>query len=101
MALPPELLRRVSRDEVNALPIRRYEGAVSVIAAPHELAVARLLAEAHIVKAGVGMADDLKGLKKLVAFHEKSIADLGTMAQRQGLQQSGVRNLAGLFLGFR
>ena len=40
MSLPPELLRHVSRDEVNALPIRRYEGAVHVIAAPGELAPA-------------------------------------------------------------
>lgn len=155
MSLPPELLRHVSREEVNALPIRRYEGPVHVIAAPGELApamneilqetvvgfdtetrpafrpgesyppslaqvataravylfqvqraeiaaaVARMLAEERIVKAGVGMADDLKSLKKVVAFHEKSIADVGTLAQRHGLKQSGVRNLAGLFLGFR
>ena len=40
-------------------------------------------------------------LKKIVAFHEKSIADVGALAQRHGLKQSGVRNLAGLFLGFR
>lgn len=147
--------RQISREEVNALPIRRYEGPVHVIAAPGELApamddilqetlvgfdtetrpafrpgesyppslaqvattravylfqvqrteiaaaVARMLSEEHIVKAGVGMADDLKSLKKVVAFHEKSIADLGTLAQRHGLKQSGVRNLAGLFLGFR
>lgn len=149
------LLRQISREEVNALPIRRYEGAVHVIAAPGELApamddilqetlvgfdtetrpafrpgesyppslaqvataravylfqvqradvaaaVARMLSEEHIVKAGVGMADDLRSLKKVVAFHEKSIADVGTLAQRHGLKQSGVRNLAGLFLGFR
>ena len=155
MALPPELHRHVSREEINALPIRRYEGPVHVIAAAGEVApamddilqetlvgfdtetrpafrpgesyppslaqvataravylfqvqraeiavaVARMLSEEHIVKAGVGMADDLKSLKKVVAFHEKSIADVGTLAQRHGLKQSGVRNLAGLFLGFR
>lgn len=155
MPLPPELHRNVSREEINALPIRRYEGPVHVIAAAGELApamddilqeklvgfdtetrpafrpgesyppslaqvataravylfqvqraeiaaaVARMLSEEHIVKAGVGMADDLKSLKKVVAFHEKSIADVGTLAQRHGLKQSGVRNLSGLFLGFR
>ena len=155
MVLPPELQRHVSREEINALPIRRYEGPVHVIAAAGELApamddilqetlvgfdtetrpafrpgesyppslaqvataravylfqvqraeiaaaVARMLSEEHIVKAGVGMADDLKSLKKVVAFHEKSIADVGTLAQRHGLKQSGVRNLSGLFLGFR
>ena len=147
--------RIISREAINALPIRRYEGPVSVIAAPHELApamadilqetlvgfdtetrpafrpgesyppslaqvatgravylfqvrhaeiaaaVARMLGEERIVKAGVGMADDLKSLKKVVAFNEKSIADVGAMAQRHGLKQSGVRNLAGMFLGFR
>jgi ribonuclease D len=148
-------LRQISREEVNALPIRRYEGPVHVIAAPGELApamhdilqetlvgfdtetrpafrpgesyppslaqvataravylfqvrhpevaaaVARMLAEERIVKAGVGMADDLKSFRKVVAFSEKSICDVGAMAQRHGLKQSGVRNLAGLFLGFR
>jgi ribonuclease D len=53
------------------------------------------------VKAGVSVADDLKALKKLIEFHEKSIVDLGTAAKRAGLKQSGVRNLAALFLGFR
>jgi ribonuclease D len=155
MPLPPELQRHVSREEVNALPIRRYEGPVSVIAAPGDVApamhdilqerlvgfdtetrpafrpgesyppslaqvataravylfqvrhpeiaaaVARMLAEEHIVKAGVSVADDLKALKKVVAFSEKSIVDVGLMAQRHGLKQSGVRNLAGIFLGFR
>ena len=147
--------RVISRDEINELPIRRWEGEVRVVANAHEAAaaltevlqdtvvgfdtetrpafragesyppslaqvataravylfqvqradlaaaVARMLSEEHIVKAGVGVADDLKSLKKVVAFHEKSIADLGTLAQRHGLKQSGVRNLAGMFLGFR
>jgi ribonuclease D len=155
MPLPAELLRNVSREEVNELPIRRYEGEVRVVASSHELApamadilqetvvgfdtetrpafrpgesyppslaqvataraayilqlrhpevaaaVAQVLSQARIVKAGVGMADDLKALKKLIEFSEKSIVDLGTVARREGLKQSGVRNLAGLFLGFR
>jgi len=153
MAIPAELLRRVSREEVNALPIQRYEGPVHVVNTAGELAsamsdlrmetvvgfdtetrpsfragesyppslaqlataravyllrpetfaaqLAELLAEEHIVKAGVGLADDLKALKKLVAFEEKLVVDLGIAAKRHGLEQSGVRNLAGLFLGFR
>lgn len=155
MTLPAELLRNVSREEVNALPIRRYEGAVRVIAHAHEAApaladiraetlvgfdtetrpafrpgesylpslaqvatartvylfqlhsrdvaamLAEMLAAERIVKAGVSVADDLKALKKVIEFHEKSIVDLGTAAKRAGLKQSGVRNLAALFLGFR
>jgi len=151
-AEPP---RTISRDEVNALPIRRYEGEVHVVSSAAELApaladilqeqvvgfdtetrpafrvgesyppslaqvataravylfqvrhrevaaaVAQALASEHVVKAGVGLADDLKALKKLIEFSEKSIVDLGAAAARHGLRQTGVRNLAGLFLGFR
>jgi len=155
MTLPAELLRSVSREEVNALPIRRYEGEVRVVSAPQDLApaladilqeavvgfdtetrpafrpgesyppslaqvataravylfqvrnreaaeaVLQTLASSHVVKAGVGLADDLKALKKLVEFSERSIVDLGAVATRHGLKQTGVRNLTGLFLGFR
>ena len=145
----------LSRDEVNALPVRRYEGEVRVVAdsadaaealrsileetvvgfdtetrpafragesyppslaqvataravylfqvrnrAPAE-AVAQVLAAGQVVKAGVALADDLKALRKIVEFAEKSIVDLGSVARRNGLQQSGVRNLTALFLGFR
>jgi ribonuclease D len=147
--------RTISRDEVNALPIRRWEGEVRVVSGPHEAApalaeilqetavgfdtetrpafrpgesylpslaqvataravylfpvrhreaaaaVAQILASEHVVKAGVGMADDLKALRKLIEFADKSIVDLGTAAVRRGLKQTGVRNLAGMFLGFR
>jgi ribonuclease D len=155
MTLPIELRRNVSRDEINALPIRRYEGEVHVVASEHALAaaladilqesavgfdtetrpsfrvgesyppslaqvataravylfqvrhkpiaaaVAEVLATEHVIKAGIGLADDLKALKKVIQFTEKSIVDLGAMATRHGLRQTGVRNLTGLFLGFR
>ena len=145
----------ISRDEVNALPIRRYDGEVRVVSDERELAPAladirqetvvgfdtetrpafrvgesyppslaqfataravylfqvrhrevaaaagEILALEHVAKAGVALADDLKALKKLIEFTEKSIVDLGAAATRHGLKQTGVRNLAGLFLGFR
>jgi hypothetical protein len=37
MPLPPELVRELSRDEVNALEIRRYEGEVRLVETPQEL----------------------------------------------------------------
>lgn len=155
MVLPPELLRDVSRDEVNELPIRRYEGPVVVIeTAPaleaammdlraervagfdtetrpafrvgvsyapalaqlatarfvylfplqrldFEPEIAELMASPRLVKAGVSVRDDLRQLQKLFSFEEKSIVDLGDVVRRHGLKQSGVRNLAGLFLGYR
>jgi ribonuclease D len=147
--------RSISRDEINALPIRRWEGVVHVVASPAEAAralaeirdetvtgfdtetrpafrpgesylpslaqfataravylfqlrsrevaaaVAEVLSAEPIVKAGVGLADDLKTLKKVIEFAEKSTVDLGAAAMRQGLKQTGVRSLAALFLGVR
>jgi ribonuclease D len=147
--------RVISRDEVNALPIRRWEGEVRVVSAPHEVApalaeilaegavgfdtetrpafrpgesyppslaqfataravyllplrhreaaaaLAQILAAAQVVKAGVGTKDDLRALRRVIGFEERSVVDLGAAAARQGLKQTGVRNLAGMFLGFR
>src|SRR4051812_6382846 len=63
--------------------------------------LAELLAEPRIVKAGVGLAHDLRALKRVFPFVEKNVLDLGIVARRHGLGQSSVRNLAGIFLGFR
>lgn len=63
--------------------------------------LAPLLAAQHIVKAGISLADDLKKLKQLVAFEEAAVLDLGHVARRHGLKQTGLRNLTGLLLGTR
>ena len=63
--------------------------------------VADLLSEARTIKAGVSLADDLRALKKVFPFAEKNILDLGHVARRSGFEQTGVRNLAGILLGFR
>ena len=47
------------------------------------------------------MSDDLKKLKQLVAFEEAAILDLGHVARRHGMKQTGLRNLTGLLLGTR
>jgi len=153
--LPAELQRTISRDEVIALPIRRYEGETLVVATPEELARARedfaqetvvgldtetrpafrkgesytpslvqvataravylfqiqqqdwsailksLLESEVAVKAGASIAYDLRQLKQVFAFEEQAVVDVGWAAKRHGMEQSGVRNLAALFLGFR
>ena len=153
--LPAELQRTISRDEVIALPIRRYEGETVVVATPDELARARedfaqetvvgldtetrpafrkgesytpslvqvataravylfqiqqqdfssvlrdLLSSERTAKAGASIAYDLRQLKQVFAFEEQAVVDVGWAAKRHGMEQSGVRNLAALFLGFR
>jgi len=155
VTLPAELQRTISRDEVVALPIQRYEGETVVVGSPAELERARedfaqealvgidtetrpafrkgesyppslvqvataravylfqiqqldcssvlkgLLDSESVVKAGVSLAYDLRQLKQVFPFEEKAVVDVGWAAKRQKLEQTGVRNLAALFLGMR
>jgi ribonuclease D len=64
-------------------------------------ALAELLASPSVVKAGVGIANDMLQLKKVFPLTVENTLDLGVVARRRGLGQSGVRNLAGMLLGFR
>jgi ribonuclease D len=63
--------------------------------------LAELLADPLIVKAGVSLAHDLRQLKLVFSFEQACVVDLGDAARRGGVGQSGVRNLAANFLGFR
>jgi ribonuclease D len=55
----------------------------------------------RIAKVGVSVDDDLKNLRKLFEFHDANVIDLGKVARRQGMKQTGIRNLAGILLGMR
>ena len=150
------LPRAITREELALLPMRRYEGDVSLVATATELerargeirsepvvvgfdtetrpafrkgeshlpcliqvatahkvyvfqllrvdcgaAMAELLGNPTVIKAGIGLNYDLDQLKLRFPFDAAAVLDLGNVVKRQGFQQSGVRNLAGLFLGFR
>jgi len=60
-----------------------------------------ILSSPKVIKAGVSVTDDVRALQKLFAFDEQSVLDLGKIARRHGLKQTGVRNLAAIFLGAR
>lgn len=148
-------MRSISKEDLATLPIRRYEGVVSLVETPQALEAARadlrqervvgldtetrpafrkgevylpclvqaatanavylfqlsrlevfpalveLLAAPGIVKTGVGLAHDVKQLKLVFPFNIDNVLDLGVVARRRGLGQTGVRNLAGMLLGFR
>ena len=64
-------------------------------------ALTEVLENRSLIKAGIGLADDFSKLKKVFAFTPQNIVDLSLVANRQGIKQSGVRNLAGQLLGFR
>jgi ribonuclease D len=67
----------------------------------YSAAMREVFSSEKVVKAGVAVTDDLRGLRKLFEFEERAVVDLGKVAKRHGLKQSGVRNLAGMFLGAR
>src|SRR4029077_10415196 len=60
-----------------------------------------LLESERTIKAGVGLQDDWRALRKSFEFQEKAALDLGAVARKHGLKQSGVRYLTALFLGTR
>ena len=62
---------------------------------------AELIARPETLKVGVGLADDIRALKLLHPFEDRSMLDLGAVASHCGLRQTGVRNLAGIFLKVR
>jgi ribonuclease D len=64
-------------------------------------AVAEFLSARRIVKIGVSLAHDVSQLKRVFPLTEASLMDAGATARRCGLRQTGLRNLAALFLGFR
>jgi len=148
-------MRSISKEDLAQLPIRRYEGKVSLVETSRELEQARadirqervvgldtetrpsfkkgevhlpclvqaataqavylfqlsrldvfpalveLLAKPQVIKTGVGLAYDLRQLKLVFPFTVENIVDLGVVARRRNLGQTGVRNLAGMLLGFR
>ena len=67
----------------------------------YSAAMREILSSEKVVKAGVSVIDDLRNLKKLFEFDARAVVDLGKVARRHGLKQTGVRNLAGIFLGAR
>lgn len=55
----------------------------------------------EIIKAGVGIRDDIKALQKLTHFNAEGFVELAAVAKSIGLQVESVKKLAGLMLGFR
>jgi ribonuclease D len=154
MALPVEFLHGISREAINALPIRRYEGEVRLVATPADLeraaadfaaervvgfdtetrpafragehyppalvqvacaravylfqvaqldcaAVLAALLSSPTMKAGVGLHEDVRELRKVFDFTPAALVDLGVVARRHDIERAGVRALAALFLGTR
>jgi ribonuclease D len=89
---PPSLVQFATASAVYLLQIQQHD---------FSGALREILSSARIVKAGVSVAHDLRSLKQLFEFEAQAVVDLGRVAKRHGVQQTGVRNLVGIFLGTR
>lgn len=72
---------------------------INRIGFPGELAA--LLADPHIIKAGVAIHDDIKVLKKVRKFDPEGFIDLQKFVRDFGIQSSGLKKLTAIVLGFR
>ena len=61
----------------------------------------RIFTNPRIVKAGIALADDLKKLQEVRAFTAAGFTEVGDLARKLGITQTGLRSLAGLILGYR
>lgn len=149
------LKKRLTREEINALPLRSWDGEVKVIRnlaqwkaaevemrkdgilgfdtetrptfhkgklnAPALMQIAtadtvyltqlgwlpfgaiqaELLADADIIKVGVGIGDDMRALGRVFSFDAAGVVDLASVAKKHGLPNQGIRSLAASLFGWR
>ena len=66
---------------------------------PNELV--EILEDSSILKVGIAILDDVRGLKKLSNFKPEGFIELADIASDLGIVTCGLRNLAAIFLGVR
>ena len=64
-------------------------------------ALAKILSNPNIIKAGVAIRDDIKALQKFNRFHPAGFVDLAVLARDRELGVESVKKLTALLLGFR
>jgi ribonuclease D len=89
---PPSLLQLAGEAAVWIFPLLRLDCSVFL---------REIFETQEALKAGIGVTDDLRQLKKVFSFEAAGVVDIGTLAKRRGVGQTGLRNLAGIVLGFR
>ena len=60
-----------------------------------------ILSNPEIIKTGVALHDDIKGLQKLRPFEAHGFVDLADIGKNMKIKQLGLRNLAGMLIGGR
>lgn len=64
-------------------------------------AIQRILSDKNILKVGVAVHDDLKGLQKIAPFSPENFVDLQIIAKQLQINAMGLRTLTPLVMGFK
>jgi len=89
---PPSLIQLAQENRVHLIQLKRTG---------ITLALAALLSDAGVVKAGVGVRDDIKALVEMRPFEPAGFADLAEFARARAIPERGLRSLTARFLGRR
>ncbi len=63
--------------------------------------IKRLLSDPNLLKTGVAIHDDIKGLQKISRFNPGGFMELQRMAQELGIKDFSLKKLCAILLGFR
>lgn len=63
--------------------------------------IVELLSNPHIIKPGVAIRDDIKGLQAISKFRPQGFVELQDYAREVGIQNFSLKKLAAIVLGFR
>ncbi len=88
----PSLIQLAAKDVVFIFQLHLIEGMS---------AFAPLFENSQILKAGVGINDDLMRLKKMAPFNESGFVEISHITDRLVISNKGLRGLAGYLLGVR
>jgi len=89
---PPALVQLAGHSRVYLVQLTRI---------PYGEALAALLSTPHILKVGVGIHEDMRGLDRVYPFQAGGVVDLSLMAHERGFQARSLRALTAQILGFR
>lgn len=89
---PPALVQLAASDGVYIFQLRH-------IASYGPLA--GILADKHVIKAGIAVRDDLIKLGAVCAFKPAGFVELADTAKKLGIKNAGLRGLAALLFGFK
>jgi len=60
-----------------------------------------VLSDRNILKIGLAVRDDIKGLQKISPFNDAAFLDLADVAHNYGIEERGLKKIAAIILGIR